>query len=452
MGSARTGSRLIGALCWLVVVILAGTGVRADDWPEWRGKGRAGVWSEAGILERFPDAGLKVRWRAPVRKGYAGPAVAGGRVFVTDANATSGRQVTERVLCLDESTGKILWSHEWVADYTGLTYSNGPRATPTVDNDSVYVLGAVGNLFALEVATGKVRWQKDYRRDYKATLPPWGFASAPLVDGNRLIAVIGGEPDAKVVAFNKVAGNEIWRALRSDSEPGYSQPIIATVGNTRQLIVWHATAVTSLDPEKGHTFWEHPLKAQLGMAIATPVVSGRRLMVSSFYNGSVMFELDDKKPAARVLWKGNSESEIQTDGLHALFNTPSIQDGFIYGICSYGQLRGLNAETGERIWATQAVTKERARFATGWMVRSGNRLFINNDRGDLIIATVSPEGYREISRTHLIKPTTDPGNRRELGAVNWTHPAYANRHIYARNDEEIISASLAAEESKTGSR
>ena len=131
-----------------------------------------------------------------------------------------------------------------------------------------------------------------------------------------------------------------------------------------------------------------------------------------------------------------------TDGLHALVTTPVIQGDYVYGICSYGQLRCLNAKTGERVWETLDATKEQARWASGFLVRNGDRFFINNDRGELIIAKLSPERYEEISRTKLLKPTSRSGNRRELGAVNWSHPAYANRHIFARNDEEIISVSL----------
>ncbi|MGH9626939.1 MAG: PQQ-binding-like beta-propeller repeat protein, partial [Bryobacteraceae bacterium] len=197
---------------------------------------------------------------------------------------------------------------------------------------------------------------------------------------------------------------------------------------------------TSLDPATGKVNWQQPFKVQMGVALATPVVSGGRLLVSSFYNGSMLLDLAGEK--AKMLWKGKSDSEINTDGLHAVVNTPVIDGGHIYGICSYGQFRCLNLKTGERVWETMEVTKEKARWASGFIVRNGNRYFINNDRGELIIAELSPEGYKEISRTKLIKPTSNPGNRRELGAVNWVHPAYANRHIVTRNDEEIISVSL----------
>jgi len=179
------------------------------------------------------------------------------------------------------------------------------------------------------------------------------------------------------------------------------------------------------------------MRVHMGMTLATPVVSGSNILVSSFYNGSMMVDL-----AGNRIWKGTSDSEVNTDGLHTVVNTPVIDGDHIYGICSYGQFRCLNLKTGQRVWETMEVTKEKARWASGFIVRHGDRYFINNDRGELIIATLSPAGYKEISRTHLIKPTSDSRNRRELGAVNWTHPAYANRHIITRNDEEIISITL----------
>jgi outer membrane protein assembly factor BamB len=430
----------------LTILLIAGAVVvQAEDWPEWRGKGRAGVWRETGIIEKFPASGLPVLWRTPIKAGYAGPAVADGRVFVTDYTETGRLRGIERVLALDERTGKILWTRQWEANYGPLSYNwaIGPRATPTVDGDRVYILGATGMLLCLNVRTGEVVWQKDYVKDYGTDLPTWGMTGAPLVDGERLICLVGGDNNAKVVAFDKMTGREIWRALPSDSEPGYAQPIIVAVGATRQLIIWHPRALASLDPVTGRQYWEHPMEVGAGMTVATPVLNGRRLLVSSFYNGSMMVELDEKEPKARLLWKGKSASEIQTDGLHATTNTPVVQGDYIYGICSYGQFRCLLAKTGERVWESQVVTRERARWASGIMVQQRDRVFINNDRGELIIATLSPAGFHEIGRTQLLKPTSPPGNRRELTYVNWSHPAYANRHIYARNDEEIIAASLA---------
>jgi outer membrane protein assembly factor BamB len=209
--------------------------------------------------------------------------------------------------------------------------------------------------------------------------------------------------------------------------------------------MWDPREVASLDPVTGQVYWQQPFKVEGSMTVATPVQSGSLLFLSTFYSGPLMLALDEHKAAATVLWKGKSDSEIQTDGLHAVLATPVIDGDYIYGICSYGQLRGLKTKTGERLWETQALTKERRRWVSGFIVRHGDRYFINNDRGELVIATLTPAGYEEISRTTLIKPTTPPENRRELVNVNWVHPAYANKHLYTRNDEEIIAMSLAAD-------
>lgn len=433
----RVGGYLLVAICILNLVLAPAF---AEDWPEWRGKGRSGIWTESGILDKFPENGLAVSWRVPTHGGFAGPAVAAGRVYVTDFKKSAGMKGTERALCLGEKSGKIIWTREWDADYRGISYATGPRATPTVDGDQVYIVGASGLLFCLNARTGAVIWQKDYVKDYGMQMPIWGISSAPLVDGDRLIAIVGGQPDAMVMAFDKMTGKELWRALPSDTEQGYSQPVIFEAGKIRQLIIWRPTAVVALDPATGKVYWQQPYRINLGMTLATPVLSGSRLLVSSFYNGSMLLDL--ARENASVIWKGKSNSEINTDGLHTVVNTPVIDGDYIYGICSYGQFRCLNLKTGERVWETMEVTKEKARWASGFIVRHGDRYFINNDRGELIIAKLSVKGYQEISRTQLIKPTTNPGNRRELGAVNWSHPAYANRHIIARNDEEIISVSL----------
>ncbi len=427
-----------------VLVVFSPLWIQGGDWPEWRGRGRAGIWNETGILDTFPSTGLKIKWRVPVRNGFSGPAVAGGRVFVTDFSRQQGSRGTERALCLDERTGKTLWTREWEVDYIGLmeTYATGPRATPTVDDDRVYVQGTKGKLLCLNFKTGAIVWEKDYRQDYQTEVPVWGMTAAPLVEGDLLICLVGGQSDAKVVAFDKRTGQEVWRALTSDAEPGYSPPFAATAGGRRQIIIWHPQAVSSLEPATGRLLWEVPFKVDTALSVATPVQSGRRLLVSSFYNGSMLLELDEKKPGATLIWKGKSKSEIDTDGLHALITTPVVLGDAIYGICSYGQFRSLDLRTGGRIWETLEVTKEKARWASGFLVKNADRFFINNDRGDLIIATLSPQGYRELGRTPLIKPTSRPGNRRELGAVNWSHPAYANRHIFARNDEEMLCASL----------
>jgi outer membrane protein assembly factor BamB len=426
-----------------LIMLLAVAAPFADDWPEFRGAGRRGVWNETGIVDRFPANGLKVLWRAPVNAGYSGPAVSGGRVFLTDFVPVAGPRGTERMLCFDEKTGTLLWKQEWDASYGEFAFTNGPHATPTVDGDRVYALGTAGTLLAMNASTGKVLWRKDFVKDFRAEFATYGFSSAPIVDGDRLIALVSHTPDAKVFAFDKMTGKEIWRALPTNGEIGESQPLLIDVGGARQLIVWDTAAVTSLNPVTGATYWTQPFRSSMNIAM---VQNGARLLMSTFYEGPLMLELDEQRPGARMLWKGNGTSELETDKLHATLATPIIDGDYIYGICSYGQLRALNARTGERIWESQVATGERARWASGQLVQHGDRVFITNDRGELILARLTPAAYQEISRTQLIKPTTDPKNRRKLGAVNWSHPAYASKHIYARNDEELIAVTLAADD------
>ena len=183
-------------LLLLLLMLAAPVAIHGEDWPEIRGTGRLGVWNEPGILEKFPASGLKVLWRTPLKAGFSGPSVVNGRVFVMDFTETGRLRGTERALALDEKTGKILWTREWPVNYRGMSYALGPRATPTVDGDRVYFAGADGKLFCLNAATGTTVWNKDYAVDYGADRAKWGwdwgFASAPLVDGDRLIALVGG--------------------------------------------------------------------------------------------------------------------------------------------------------------------------------------------------------------------------------------------------------------------
>jgi outer membrane protein assembly factor BamB len=422
-------------------MLTAFPGLQAADWPEWRGAGRQGIWNETGVISRIPPDGLRVKWTVPVRAGYSGPAVADGRVFLLDHDRGAGTLASERIVCLKEQTGEILWTRQWTADYRGLDYANGPRATPTVDADRVYVLGAMGALRCLRVADGSEVWSSDFVRDFGAVVPGWGMSSAPLVVGQRLIAVVNGKQNAKVVAFDKHSGKELWRALSSEnSEPGYSQPVLIESGRP-QVIVWHATALESLDPANGASNWSLPFRVNMNTPIATPAWSAPHLLVSAFFDGARMMELS-ASAQARLLWASESGNEIRSDKLHTLMSQPIIDGGFIYGICSFGQLRCLRRATGERVWESQAATVERARNVSAWMIRNQDRVLIFNDRGELVLARLRPSGYTEIGRTRVIEPTSAPGARREFNAVNWSHPAFANRHIIVRNDEKVVRLSL----------
>jgi outer membrane protein assembly factor BamB len=440
-----------------VVVVLLGSAVRADDWPQWLGPKRDGVWRETGIIDRFPDKGLPVKWRTPIGSGYAGPAVSGGKVYLADRvldqgtlNPKSGftKNIVkgkERVLCLDEATGKILWKHEYPSTYE-ISYPSGPRCTPVVHDGKVYNVGAMGDLVCLEAASGKLVWSKNFPDDYKASIPVWGFCGHPLVDGDKVICLVGGRPDSLVVAFHKDTGKELWRALGAN-EPGYNPPMIFTIGGKRQLVMWYAGGVAGLDPETGKEYWEHPWRLQSALSIPTPRMDGNRLFLTSFYNGATMLEFKGDKPG--VVWQskfargGKGERPEVTDTLHSIMPAPWIKDGHIYGICSYGEMRCLNADTGQRVWeslqATGSAKGPRDRWNNAFIIPHEDRYFIFNEKGDLMIARLSPKGYDEVSRTHII----DPDNTMPGRLVVWSHPAFANKRLYVRNDKEMVCIPLA---------
>jgi outer membrane protein assembly factor BamB len=433
----------------MILLLFLGLG-RGDDWPQWLGPKRDGVWREEGIVKAFPRGGLKVSWRTEIGAGYAGPAVANGKVYVTDRIAAAKASApgsafqrgqipgVERVLCLNETDGKVLWKHDYDCPYD-MSYPAGPRATPVVEDDRVYTLGAEGHLLCFRNDSGKVIWSRDFKREFGVQTPLWGFAGHPLIEGNKLICLVGGQGSV-AVAFDKLTGKEIWRTL-SAKEPGYCPPTMIEAAGRRQLIIWHPESINSLNPENGKVFWSVAMEVRSGLSIPTPRQDGDLLFITSFYNGPIMLRLSQDKPGATVLWRGKSNSERNTDGLHSIMCTPFFDGEHLYGVCSYGQLRCLKAATGERVWETlQATTGgKEVRWANAFLVKNGDRFFLPNEKGELIIARLTPRGYEEISRAHLLEPTNTAAGR----DVVWSHPAFANRSIYARNDKELVCGSLA---------
>jgi outer membrane protein assembly factor BamB len=447
------------------LISLAGA-ARADDWPQWLGPQRDGIWRETGIIERFPTGGPRVRWRTPIGRGYAGPAVVGNRVYVVDRIVPTGTKPpadpfargripgTERVLCLDDSTGTVLWKHEYDCPYE-ISYPSGPRANPLIADGKVITFGAMGDLICLNAANGNVIWSKNFVRDYGSSLPMWGFAAHPLIDGDRLICLAGGD-GCEVVALDKNTGAEIWRSL-SSSRIGYCPPTIITVRGARELIIWDPEAIHGLDPVSGKEHWSIPFPVRAELSIPQPRLDGDKLFITSFYNGSIMLKLDPDKLTADVVWKSKSRSELpdKTDTLHSIMPTPVVREGYIYGVCSYGQFRCLDGTTGKRVWETMEPTRAKVegrmspsdpnpvtkteRWSNAFIVAQGSRYVLFNERGDLIFAELSPTGYKELDRAHIIDPD-DPMPGRN---VVWSHPAFANRSVYVRNDHEIISVSLA---------
>ncbi len=438
--------------CSLLFLVFLATPCLADDWPQWLGPQRDSVWRETGIVDRFPQDGLPVKWRAPVSLGYSGPAVAGGRVYVMDYVKRSGRvannpgghdqlEGTERVLCLAADTGELLWQHEYDRPYK-MSFGGGPRCTPTVGDGRVYALGAEGNLWCLDAETGKVLWSKDFVKDYGAETPFWGVAAHPLVDGDMVYCLVGGEGSV-AVAFDKNTGREIWRALSAPTQ-GYCPPTMIEQAGRKQLLIWHTETINSLDPRTGATYWSVAVKPSFGMSITAPRKLGDDLFVTGYNEAGALLKLGETggKPAADVVWRGTARTAV-----YCANSTPFLEDGMIYGCdVNSGNLMGVRLASGERLWETLEPTlganARRGRYATAFLVKHQDRFVLFNELGDLILARLSAQGYQELDRTHILEPTNEVFGR----TLVWSHPAFANKCLFARNDKELVCVSLAAEQ------
>ena len=431
--AGRAGPAMLVGLLFSVAAV-------ADDWPQWRGPMRDGVWREDGIVQEFSASTLTPRWRVQIANGYSGPTVADGCVYVTDRVTEPVQR--ERVHCFDAMTGEKVWSHVYDCPYERIEHRDGPRASVTIDAGRAYSLGTMGHLFCLDAAKGDVLWSKDLYSLYEIRIPLWGIAASPLIDGDLVIVHVGGRDGASLIAFDKATGREKWRALNDPAS--YSAPILIEQAGKRVLVCWTGQRVVGLDPQTGKLYWQYPFApARMVHNIATPVFENGYLFFSAFFDGSLLLKVPRDELAVEKVWQRSGPNERNTDSLHCCISTPVLQGEHIYGVDSYGELRCLDLHTGDRIWESLEAVP-RARWANIHMVKNKDKVWMFNERGDLIISRLAPDGFHEISRAKLIEPTR--GQLPQRGGVCWSHPAFAYKHIYVRNDEELLCANLSAQQ------
>lgn len=396
------------------------TGDTGEDWPRWRGPHGNGTWNAPKLPEKWPDDGLKRLWSRPIGGGYAGVIVADGRVYTCDRQ-TEPREV-ERVLCFDSETGKPLWSHAYPVEYGKLDYGSGPRAAPTVHGGRVYSLGAVGHLFCLDAVTGKPIWSVHLIDDLHGRQPTWGYAASPVIYENLVIVQPGGESGRSIAALDRETGKRVWSSL--SDEAAYATPILIQHGGAEQLICWTPSHVRSLDPRTGRPHWAIPYKVTYGVSIATPIFHRGIVFVSGYWEGSRAVRLGENPTDATLAWEENRF-------LRGVMSQSLYRDGYVYLLDKRYGLTCFEIETGRKLWddENQLTPRERNPQATLVWLNDGERIIALNARGELVLARLNPEGYREQSRTKIIGET-------------WAHPAYAGSRVFARSDTELVSVEL----------
>ena len=428
-------------LCFLVA--FGANNLAAQDWPQWNGPQRDGTVPQQNLIATVPTEGLKALWRQPVSFGYAGPVIADGKVFVLDYDKKSGKIINnpgkrdeltgnERVRCYSADKGKLIWEYAYDRPYS-VSFGGGPRATPSFHEGKLYVLGSEGDLTCLDADSGKKIWHHQFADEYKAPTPIWGHAASPLVYNDILVCMVGGK-DCMVIAFDLATGVERWRAL-DGKDAGYCPPTIINHGGTEQLMVWDPHTISSLNPGDGKVHWQQPLNADYDMSILPPVREGNLLYTSGEGNKSVMLKLDESKPAAEVLWKGNSKTGFALATSNAIF-----RNGYLYGAdIRSGAVICARATDGKRMWQSALPTtgSDRGRgkaHGTAMLMHVGDdNYMIFSETGAFISAKMTPEGYEETGRCQVIEPTLKTSGR----TVVWTYPAIADGKLYVRNDLEL---------------
>jgi outer membrane protein assembly factor BamB len=396
----------------LVTATLVTSLAAFEDWPQWRGPRRDGVSTEGGLLKQWPANGPPLAWRtAGAGEGYSSFAVSGGRLYTLGA-----RQGTEYVLAFDAATGKRLWE---VAN--GRRFENdrgsGPRSTPTIDGDRVYVFGSSGDMTVLDAATGKVFWTQNLLRKYGGSNIQWGLSESPLVLSDRIIVAPGGVGSG-VVALKKTDGSVIWKT-QSD-EPGYSSAVLQTVGSVQQVVVFTANRALAVDVNDGRLLWSYDRVANRTANIATPIVRDTRVFLSSDYGtGAALLSLapDGNRVKATQVYFTNEMRNHHASSV--------LVGDYLYGYSS-SILTAMHFDTGKVAWRDRSVGK-------GSVIVAGNQLYLFSEDGVVGLADVNPSQYVERGRFRL-----------QTGSLpTWSHPVVSGGKLFLRDQDTLYAYNIA---------
>jgi outer membrane protein assembly factor BamB len=402
----------------LMVTLLGFSAIAAEpkaDWPQFLGPARNGVYVGDDIAATLPASGPPVLWRRDVGQGFSGPAVSDGRLILF--HRVNDLQVVD---CLEAETGKPIWSEGSVTTYQDdFGFDEGPRATPTIANDHVFTFGALGLLSCRDLKTGKLIWSIDTAKEFNAPKGYFGMACSPLVEGDLVIQIVGGKPNAGVVAFDRSTGKVRWSA--TSDEAGYASPVAATIDGKRRVFVFSREGLNVLDPQGGklitHFTWHAPIRASVNAA--TPLVIGEHIFLSASYDtGAAVLKLNGDK--LETIWSGD-------DSLSNHYATSVHRDGFVYGFHGRQEsrpgLRCIELMTGKVRW-------EQPDFGAGSILLAKDKLLILTEKGELICAPAAPDGFKPTARAQIL-----PFECR-------AYPALAGGKLYARSKNKLVCVDL----------
>lgn len=460
------------ACAWLLASGLSGW-AEDEDWPQFLGPRANGISGETGLLDAFPEGGPALVWRKAVGTGYSAPSVRGRRLVLHHRLAEE-----EIVECFDAGTGRSLWRHAYPSRFIDpYGYNNGPRATPLLTSNRCFTFGAEGRLLCLDLETGKRVWQRDTQKDWRVPEPFFGVGSSPILEGDRLIVMVGGQPNAGVVAFDAATGRTRWESVGKQNWQGvvttgwrverpytwtgeeklasYATPVAATIHGRRHVLCLMRQGLVSVDPADGRVNFSFWFQSQVNESVnaMTPVVHHDLVLISAAYYriGAALLRVRSDGRTVETVWR--QPEKVPTTPLAVRqtpplpleihWSTPVLHEGFLYAFSGRNEpdarFNCVELQTGKLKWSRDESwqrfsTQTPAVFGRGSGILADGKLIVLGEGGLLGLFRVNPEQPEEISRWQVP----------ELHYPCWTAPVLSRRKLYLRSEDRLVCLELAA--------
>ena len=416
-------SEVVRRGCVLGFFLLSASMARAEDWPQYRGPRNNGLSGETGIMTTWPADGPKVVWKIPVGEAFGSFAISGQKALLY-----AEQEGKEACFAYDAATGKQLWATPIDTTIFEKQGGNGPRSTPTIEGNRVYVLGTYLKLACLDLADGKVLWLHDLVKEFNGQrdvggIGQWGSAASPLVEG-KLVIVAGGGAGQSLMAFDKESGAVVWKGLAENITHATGTP--ATIHGVRQVIFFTQSGLVSVKPESGAVLWQFKFPFKVSTA-ASPVVNDDTVYCSAAYGvgaGAYRIIKEGDQLTAKEIWRTPGE-------LMNHWSTPVFHNGYVFGIYGHGQhgtapLKCVELATGKEMWSQNG-------FGPGGTILVNGYVMVTGDKGQLVLVEATPKGYNEVARAQ------------PLVGKCWTMPVISNGRVFMRTTKEAVCLDLRKE-------
>ncbi len=444
-----------------------------EDWPVFLGNSGVGISSETGLLKDWPAGGPPQLWEVEIGTGYSAPSVRGD--FVVCHHRQGDQEIVQ---CFDVRTAKSLWKYESPSNFSDpYGYNNGPRCSPLLTEDRCYTFGAEGRLLCLNLADGKLIWERETHKDFNVPDAFFGVGATPILEGDKLVVLVGGQPNAGVVAFDANNGKTLWQNTGRDTWDGsptgwrgeenyewtgeemvvsYSSPIAATLHGKRHVFCLLRHGLVSLDPETGKENFHYWFRSRDHESVnaARPVVIGNRVLITAAYRtGAALLEINPDGTSFTEVWRNE-------DNMLAHWSTPIPVGDYVYGFSGRHEngstLRCLKIDTGEVVWETigwegpvtqftpasnSSVRNKETDAIEPWpyygrgsMILVEDQFIVLGERGTVALVDASPKGFREIDR---FKPES-------MNYPCWAAPVLSRGRMFLRSENSLLCYDLKA--------